>query len=102
MSVLAQFLGAWAVGIPAVLLAAEVDEAFALALAVPGVLLLGAAVRALTNDRAWRRFLAAVRFYPQGRTARMCFGGVTFMLGTGWLFGGLVGLLVVLGLDEPR
>jgi hypothetical protein len=88
------FLTGWLVGIVAIVLAGEVDSRFAVLFFVTGVLLLYAATVGLTNDREW----AAVPALPRSNGVRTAVCVLTFMIGTGWCFGGLGGLLLLLGI----
>jgi hypothetical protein len=92
-----QFLLAWAIGVAALVLAAAVDDRFAALFVVSGVMLLLVAVRALTNDRAWERLRARLPIYTRSDLGRLWFGTGVFMLGSGWLAGGAIGLLLLFG-----
>ena len=88
-------------------LAGEVDGRFAALFGLSGLLLIGMAIRAATNDKDWESFLAAQRRgrfgYPRGRVPRLWFGIVSFIIGMGWTVGGVLGVLAILGLyDFPE
>lgn len=103
MSLAAQFGIAWLIGFVAIGLGIAIDDAFAVLLAVSGLLLATMAVRGLTNDRDWNRFVTAASGasrYPRGQGARLVFCAITFVIGTGWIVGGVVGLLTALGAGE--
>ena len=91
------FVAGWAIGIVSVLLAGGVAQGFAVLFGVSGVLLLLSATLALTNDQEWATF-AGRSHLPRGQTSRLWFGALTFICGTGWAFGGMVGFLVLIGL----
>lgn len=104
MSLLGQLLIPWLIGFPALILSAEVDDRFAVFFGVSGMLLLASGIRVLTNDRDWSRFLASQRRgrfgYPPGRLPRLAFGAGVLIIGLGWTFGGLLGVLALLGLYD--
>lgn len=98
---------AWLIGFPALVLAGEVDDRFGALGTISGLLLIGMAVRAVTSDRDWERFVASQRRgrfgHPRGRAARLWFAGLTFLIGLGWTLAGLLGILAVFGLyDFPE
>jgi hypothetical protein len=104
MSLLEQLLIAWLIGFPAIVLAGNVDERFIALCGVSGLLLIAGAIRALTNDRDWERFLASQRRgrfgYPRGRLPRLWFGLGVSVIGAGFALAGVLGLLAVFGLYE--
>ena len=109
VSLLAQFLLAWLIGFPAILLAVEVDPRFGAACVVSGLLLIGGAIRALGSERDWERFVASQRArpggfaYPSGRDARLWFAAGFSIIGAGFVLGGVLGVLAIFGLyDFPR
>ena len=95
---------AWFIGLIAIVLGGEVDDRFITLCGVSGLLLIGMAVRGVRSDRDWERFLASQRRgrfgYPESRLARLWFGLITFIIGLGWTFGGLLGVLAIFGLYE--
>ena len=109
MSLLAQFLLAWLVGFPAAVLAAAVDSRSIAAWVVSGLLLIGGAIRALSSERDWERFVASQRArpggsaFPTGPDARRWFAAAMSIIGAGLVVGGVLGGLAILGLFElPR
>jgi hypothetical protein len=81
MSHRAQFLTAWAVGAAAVVGTALVGDGFLALALVAGVLLLSLGARLLVAHRP-----------------RLVAGGLLFMAGSGWMLGGIVGLLALMGI----
>ena len=104
MSLLGQFVLAWAIGFPAIVLAGEVDERFAALFGLSGLLLIGMAIRAVTNDNDWQSLLASQRRgrfgYPRGRLPRLWFGIIVFIIGMAWTLGGVLGVLAILRLYD--
>jgi hypothetical protein len=92
VSVPALFLCAWALGAAAVAGSLAIGDGFLALALVAGMLFLWVAVRLLTDDRVW----------PHAQTPRLVLGTLVFMLGSGWAFGGLVGLLSALGVEAAE
>ncbi|HVL94548.1 MAG TPA: hypothetical protein VM266_01675 [Solirubrobacteraceae bacterium] len=100
MSLATHFISACLIAAVAIGLGIAVDDAFAALLSVSGLLLATMAVRGLTSDRDWRRFTTApsgATRHLRGQGARLIFCAITFVIGTGWIVAGVVGLLTALG-----
>ena len=80
MSHRAQFLLGWAVGAAAVVGTVLIGDGFLTLALVAGILLLSLGARMLV-----------------ARTPRLVVGGLLFMAGSGWMLGGIVGLLTLMG-----
>jgi hypothetical protein len=99
-----QFVLAWVIGFPAIVLAGEVDGRFAVLLLASGGLLIALAVRAALDDRAWEVFLRSQRRgnfgYPGGRLHRVGFAFELAAVGLGFTTGGVLGFLAIFDLYD--
>jgi hypothetical protein len=89
MTLRTQFILSWVVGFASLPLARWIGDGFLLLALAAGLWMLLCAVQMLTDSRAW----------PYERRRRMIVGTIAFMFGSGWCFGGLVGLLAILGVE---
>jgi hypothetical protein len=92
MSLRVQFLLAWAIGIVAIVAANRVDDGFLALALITGPLLLSLGVRVLLDERV----------FPRSAALRTLAGSLLFMAGSGWTFGGIAGLLVLLGVTAAE
>jgi hypothetical protein len=104
MSVLALFVAPWLIGFPGILLAGAVDPRFIAACGPSGLLLIAAAFRVATDDRAWRGFVASQDrgrgHFPAGASSARPTRRVSQSSARASPSRGVLGVLAILGLHE--